>query len=137
MAPPPDDAIRAARRFGLLALPLPLAGAALALRARTGSDLPVLLAAAAAIGSAALAWRAPARLVPVHRVAARAGRAAAAIATGLLLGAVYFTAFTAAAIVSRLVGYDAMGRRRDPSARSYWVARPPAPEALERWFEQH
>lgn len=137
MAPPPDDAIRAARRFGLLGLPLPLAGAALALRARTGADLPLLIAAVAALGSAALAWRAPARLVPVHRTAARAGRAAASAATRLLLGAVYFTAFTAVAIVARLLGYDAMGRRREPPARSYWVARPPAPEALERWFEQH
>lgn len=52
-----------------------------------------------------------------------------------LLALVYYFVFTPLALVFRLIGRDALGRRFDREAESYWVRRPPAP-GLERYFKQ-
>jgi hypothetical protein len=46
----------------------------------------------------------------------------------LVLGAIYFGVFTPIALVFRLLGRDALQRRFEPEASTYWQSRPPAPE---------
>jgi hypothetical protein len=47
------------------------------------------------------------------------------VTSPLVLGALYFLLFTPVALIMRLAGRDALCRRFDPGARSYWVERPP------------
>jgi hypothetical protein len=49
-----------------------------------------------------------------------------AVVSPVVLGAIFFGVFTPAGFVMRLVGRDAMARRFDPAAKSYWVKRDPA-----------
>lgn len=132
-----DAPSRDARRFGLLAVPAGLAGAALLVGLRTGSAAPALVAAPLAALSAAVAWLAPAALRPLHRAARRGAEAVSRGVAWVLLAAVYFTAFAVASLVARAVGYDAMRRRLDRAAPSYWVPRAPDPDSPERWFDAH
>lgn len=53
----------------------------------------------------------------------------------LLLGAFYFLLLTPLALVFRLIGRDAMRRKYDPKAQSYWIAHAPA-ENMERYLRQ-
>lgn len=53
----------------------------------------------------------------------------------LMLGLAYFLVFTPVALVFRLIGRDALQRRFDPAAATYWESRPAAPPA-ERYFQQ-
>jgi hypothetical protein len=48
-----------------------------------------------------------------------------AITSPLVLGALYFLIFTPVALVMRAAGRDALCRRFEPEARSYWIERPP------------
>lgn len=52
-----------------------------------------------------------------------------------LLALVYYLVFTPLAFVFRLAGRDALGRRFDRDADTYWVRRPPTP-GVERYFRQ-
>lgn len=132
-----DGQSRGARRFGLVAVPGALAGAALLVWVRTGSAALAPAAALLAAISMATAWLAPAALRPIHRAASRGAEAVSWILAWLVLAAVYFTAFAAAGLVARAVGYDAMRRRLDRAAPSYWVPRAPGPDSLERYFDSH
>ena len=50
------------------------------------------------------------------------------VVSPVVLGAIFFGVFTPAAAIMRLARRDAMGRRFDAAARSYWVKRdPPGP----------
>ena len=53
----------------------------------------------------------------------------------VLLGIVYFVVATPVAVLMRLVGRDAMNRRLDRAAKTYWVARRPEQDKL-RYFRQ-
>ena len=53
----------------------------------------------------------------------------------LLLAAFYFLLLTPLALVFRLIGRDALCRRFDPAAESYWVPHR-SNEDLERYFHQ-
>jgi len=53
----------------------------------------------------------------------------------LLLGAFYFLLLTPLALLFRLIGRDAMRRKHDPQAPSYWIAHPSA-ENMERYLRQ-
>ena len=48
---------------------------------------------------------------------------------------VYYVVFTPVAVVFKVVGRDAMKRRFDPSADTYWIPRKP-PENVKRYFRQ-
>jgi hypothetical protein len=68
------------------------------------------------------------------------GLAVAAMPIGLavsfiLLTAFYFVLLTPVAILFRLIGRDALSRRFDPTANSYWRTHRP-PQSLERYFQQ-
>ncbi len=53
----------------------------------------------------------------------------------LLLAGFYFLVLTPVAIVFRLTGRDALCRRLDPTAASYWVPHRPS-ESMDRYFHQ-
>ena len=58
-----------------------------------------------------------------------AGRHAQPIVSPIVLGVMFFGVFTPIGIVMRLAGRDAMRRRLDPPARTYWQDRdPPGPD---------
>ncbi|MCH8119155.1 MAG: hypothetical protein IIC00_05440 [Planctomycetes bacterium] len=52
-----------------------------------------------------------------------------------LLMAFYFLMLTPVGLFFRLIGRDALGRKFDPAADSYWLQRKP-PENPERYFQQ-
>jgi len=52
-----------------------------------------------------------------------------------LLMAFYFLLLTPLGLIFRLIGRDALGRKFDPTADSYWLQRNP-PENPERYFQQ-
>ena len=53
----------------------------------------------------------------------------------LLLAAFYFLLLTPLALLFRLIGRDALRRRYEPQAGSYWVAHKPT-EQMERYLHQ-
>lgn len=53
----------------------------------------------------------------------------------ILLALFYFLLLTPVALVFRLVGRDALCRKFDPSARTYWLSRRP-PDSVDRYFHQ-
>ncbi len=52
-----------------------------------------------------------------------------------LLAIFYFLLLTSVGLFFRLIGRDALGRKFDPTADSYWLQRNP-PENPERYFQQ-
>lgn len=67
-------------------------------------------------------------LEPFNRAWMRLGALLHHVVSPLILGAIYFAVFTPVAIVMRLAGRDALARRWDAAAPSYWVPRaPPGP----------
>ena len=54
----------------------------------------------------------------------------------LLLAAIYYLLITPIGLLMRLVGYDPMKRRLDPSADTYWIKREPIQE-MKRYFQQY
>ncbi len=53
----------------------------------------------------------------------------------LVLAVVFYCLFTPVALMFRLVGRDAMGRRPGPSQDTYWVAKPRA-DGVRSYFRQ-
>lgn len=93
---------------------------------RSAPALTWLLAAAALMAVVTLTrdtW-----LTPLNRAWMAFGALLNRIVSPVVLGVIYFGVFTPTAIVMRLAGRDAMCRRFDPAAPSYWVRRdPPGP----------
>jgi hypothetical protein len=54
----------------------------------------------------------------------------------ILLAAFYFLLLTPLGLLFRLLGRDPLGRRFDPAAKSYWLARR-QPDSLDRYFHQY
>ncbi len=93
----------------------------------------VLWVVAAAVGAIGLARPFAIRFVYVGWMAA-AWPIGWAV-THLLLAVTYFVILTPVALVFRLAGRDALHRRFDRDALSYWVPRPPPP-SVDRYFKQ-
>ncbi len=55
------------------------------------------------------------------------------INTRLLLGIFFYLILTPGAVLMRLFGHDALHRKLDPKASTYWVKRPPAEFKPERY----
>jgi hypothetical protein len=67
-------------------------------------------------------------LAPFNRAWMRLGALLHHVVSPLMLGLIYFAVFTPVGIVMRLAGRDALLRRWDRAAPSYWVRRdPPGP----------
>ena len=91
-----------------------------------GAALPWLLPLAALTALVTLTrdtW-----LAPLNRAWMALGLLLGRVVSPLVLGVIFYGVFTPVAWVMRLAGRDAMCRRLDPAAASYWVKRdPPGP----------
>jgi hypothetical protein len=87
------------------------------------SWLLALAAVTAAVTLARDAW-----LTPLNRAWMKFGELLGRVVSPLVLGVIFFGVFAPVGAVMRLCGRDAMCRRYDPAAKSYWVKRdPPGP----------
>ena len=67
-------------------------------------------------------------LAPLNRAGMKLAEVLHHVVSPLTMGLIFFVVFTPVGIVMRAFGRDAMCRRFDPAARSYWVHRdPPGP----------
>jgi hypothetical protein len=93
---------------------------------RGGILTPWMLALAALTAAVTLAR--PVWLAPLNRAWMQFGALLHRIVSPVVLGLLYFGMFTPIGWVMRLAGHDAMARRWDPKAASYWIRRaPPGP----------
>jgi hypothetical protein len=58
------------------------------------------------------------------------------VLTRVLLAVLFYGLFTPIALFFKLVGRDALSRRRDAAAGTYWLRRPPATDA-RRYYQQY
>lgn len=71
----------------------------------------------------------PSALRPLNRLWMRLAELLNRVVSPVVLGIIYFALFTPVALFMRVIGRDALHRRFDPIARSYWVHRePPGPD---------
>ena len=76
-------------------------------------------------------------LHPLNRAWMRFGAALHVVVNPIVLGAIYFLVIAPVGIGMRLAGRDALRRRMEPDARSYWIDRTPpgpAPDSLPHQF---
>jgi hypothetical protein len=67
-------------------------------------------------------------LAPLNRAWMKLGALLHHVVSPLVLGLIFFGVFTPVGMLMRAFGRDAMARRFEPQARSYWVRRdPPGP----------
>lgn len=79
----------------------------------------------------------PGMLRPLNRAWMAFGAVLHRIVSPVILGVIYFGMFTPIAFVFRLRGRDAMHRRTNPQAASYWIRRDPPgpkPDSLNNQF---
>jgi large-conductance mechanosensitive channel len=79
----------------------------------------------------------PLLLRPLNRAWMKLGALMHAVVNPVVLGAMFFVVIAPIGIVMRLFGRDALRRRLDPHAPSYWVRRDPpgpAPDSLPNQF---
>ena len=95
---------------------------------RGAPDAPWMFVVAAVFGLLALLR--PSLLAPLNRAWMRLAALLHRIVSPLVLGILYFAVLTPVAMVMRVTGRDALRRRFDPAADSYWIPRsPPGPTA--------
>jgi hypothetical protein len=91
-----------------------------------GAALPWLLVLA--VVTAAITLTRDTWLTPLNRTWMAFGELLGRVVSPVVLGIIFFGVFTPTGVVMRLFGRDAMCRKLDPAARSYWVHRdPPGP----------
>jgi hypothetical protein len=67
-------------------------------------------------------------LTPLNRAWMKLGELLGRVVSPVVLGVIFFAVFTPVGVIMRRCGRDAMSRRLDRAARSYWVERdPPGP----------
>ena len=108
-------------------------GAMVLWRTRSWPAAIALWAAAAAVP--ALGWAVPEFMRIVY-----VGMAFLTLPIGLvvsftILAVVYYLVLTPIGLVMRLLGRDAMGKRFDPQADTYWLPHRPA-ASMQRYFRQ-
>lgn len=79
----------------------------------------------------------PSVLNPLNRAWMKFGAALHVVVNPIVLGAIYFLMIAPIGIAMRLAGRDALRRRLDAGARSYWIDREPPgppPDSLPHQF---
>jgi hypothetical protein len=79
----------------------------------------------------------PALLAPANRLWTRLGLLLGKIVSPVVLGGLFFLVIAPLAIVFRWMGKDLLNLRREPSAKTYWLARDPpgpTPESINDQF---
>lgn len=91
-----------------------------------GPELTALLVVALATAIVTLtkdSW-----LTPLNRAWMKLGELLGRLVSPVVLGVVFFALFTPVGLLMRAFGRDAMCRRFEPAAKTYWVERnPPGP----------
>jgi saxitoxin biosynthesis operon SxtJ-like protein len=126
---------RTLRQFGLIGIAV-FGGLGAFTAWRHGIDWKpiVLWGLAAFCGIAALT--APRLLRPLFVGMSVAAAPIGFVVSHVILAIVYFGIFTPIALAMRLAGRDAMQRRYDRSAKTYWTERPRETKS-ERYFRQY
>ena len=72
---------------------------------------------------------APGWLAPANRAWMKLAEVLNRVVSPIVLGAMFFLVLTPVAVAMRVIGRDAMKRRFEPAASTYWVERdPPGPD---------
>ena len=90
-----------------------------------------------AIAILAVALTRPTLLHGLNRAWMRFGALLHNVVNPIVLGGIYFLVFTPVALVMRLAGRDALRRKLDTQAKSYWIDRDPPgppPDSLPNQF---
>jgi hypothetical protein len=85
----------------------------------------------------AVALARPGLLHGLNRAWMRFGALLHKVVNPIVLGGIYFLVFTPFALVMRLAGRDALRRKLDSQAKSYWINRDPPgppPDSLPNQF---
>ncbi len=123
-----DTGRAALRRFGLVVGAV-FAGLGAWIFYRHGGPAPgALVAGGVGVVLVVLGALAPPSLRIPYRVWMAVAFAMGFVMTRVLLTVVFFAIVTPIGWAMRLVGHDAMRRRRDPDAGTYWISRDDAPE---------
>ena len=78
----------------------------------------------------------PAAIAPVYRALLLATFPIGWVMTHLVLGVLYYLIVTPIGLIRRALGVDALERRLDPTAATYWVPHRSAHDA-QRYFRQY
>jgi Saxitoxin biosynthesis operon protein SxtJ len=105
----------------------------LAYRAGRASDVIWMILAAIFLPAALLV---PRVLAPARRGWLKLGSLLGKVINAVVLGVVYSAVFIPISGLMRLLGRDAMARRWNPAAKSYWISRTPGPPTAESLKEQ-
>jgi hypothetical protein len=126
--------VGSSRSFGLVF------GALLALigllPAARGGELRLWALSLAAL-MLSLAFFAPGVLQPLNLAWSRLGLLLNRIVSPVVMAVVFYGAITPIALLSRRSGKSSLNLRREPAAKSYWIARNPpgpAPDTLKNQF---
>ena len=123
------------RSFGFTFVVVFLLGTAWAAWTR---HAPAAIVLAALCGITLAVTLANAKLLnPLNRAWMKVGAAIHAVVNPIVLGGIFFLVITPIGIVMRLAGRDALRRRLQPDARTYWIDRAPpgpAPDSLPNQF---
>ena len=88
----------------------------------------------ALLGLAGLAL--PPLIRPVYVVLMALSLPIGLVVSTVLLAVVYYLVVTPIGLLARVLGYDAMRRKFDAGAESYWIRRPAHPK-VARYFRQY
>ena len=123
------------RSFGFTFVVVFLLGTAWAAWTR---HVPVAIVLAVLCGVTLAVTLANAKLLhPLNRAWMKVGAAIHAVVNPIVLGGIFFLVIAPVGIVMRLAGRDALRRRLEPDARTYWIERAPpgpAPDSLPNQF---
>lgn len=82
-----------------------------------------------------LAPLAPRGLKPLYLLMTLIGAPIGLVVSTVVMLAVYYVVITPVAVLFRIIGRDALHRKFDPAAATYWIRRQP-PENTKRYFRQ-
>lgn len=94
----------------------------------------VLWGAAAACGLVGLVY--PKALLPLYWLLTCISLPIGFVLSHLVMALLYYGVFTPVALLFRAIGRDALERKFEPKAKTYWVKRRPV-EDRERYFRQY
>lgn len=134
---------RTLRQFGLIGVVAFAALAALAhYRLAVYAALPdgavrptVLSLLGCGLYCGVLAPLAPRGLKPLYLLMTLIGAPIGLVVSTVVMLTVYYLVITPVAVIFKIIGRDALNRKFDPSAATYWIRRQP-PENTKRYFRQ-
>lgn len=121
--------------FGLLALQCGWWGRIVLFRLPSGAAAPVALALAALAAWCLLGLVHPKLIRPLYVGLMVVSYPIGSVVSYVVLAILFYLVITPIGLVFRLIGRDAMTRRFDPAAPTYWVPRRPVTDS-KRYFRQ-